>query len=106
MYLCSNQIVLQLFSTTKLVTAVRHSGPDPNRTSLLPFNIAELQIACHQLVDQGKISLHDPDVIAKYCPELGELDILEGYDAEGKEILSKPRNRITLNMLLTHTSGE
>ena len=57
-------------------------------------------------MDQGKIALHDAETISHYCPELGELDILEGYDEEGKEILSKPQNRITLNMLLTHTSGE
>jgi methyl acetate hydrolase len=57
-------------------------------------------------VDQGRLALHDPDVVGEYCPELGELDILEGYDADGKEILRRPKNRITLNMLLTHTSGE
>ena len=56
-------------------------------------------------MDQGKISLHDPEVIAQYLPELGELQILHGYDEDGKEILSKPKSRITLNMLLTHTSG-
>lgn len=65
-----------------------------------------VQIACWQLVDRGLISMDDPDVVDKYCPELAKLPILEGYTEDGKEILSKPKNRITLKMLLTHTSGQ
>ena len=34
---CSDRIVLQLFSTTKLVTAVRHSGSYLNHTFVLSF---------------------------------------------------------------------
>jgi methyl acetate hydrolase len=50
--------------------------------------------------------MDDPDVVDKYCPELAKLPILEGYTEDGKEILTKAKNRITLKMLLTHTSGE
>lgn len=50
--------------------------------------------------------MDDPDIVEKYCPELGKLQILEGYTDDGKEIMTKPKTRITLKMLLTHTSGE
>lgn len=50
--------------------------------------------------------MDDPDVVEKYCPELGKLEILEGYTDDGKETMTKPKTKITLQMLLTHTSGE
>nr|XP_031858552.1 uncharacterized protein CI109_006075 [Kwoniella shandongensis]KAA5525624.1 hypothetical protein CI109_006075 [Kwoniella shandongensis] len=76
-------------------------------TTLMMFSMTKFitTIACLQLVDEGKIDLEDYDLVAKHCPEIGELQILEGYTDDGKEILTKPKNKINLLMLLSHTSG-
>jgi CubicO group peptidase (beta-lactamase class C family) len=49
--------------------------------------------------------MDDPEIIAKHLPELSKLSILKGYTDDGKEILEEPKNKITLKMLLTHSSG-
>ena len=56
-----------------------------------------------QLVEQGKLDLDRP--IGALLPELGEVKVLEGYDADGSPRLRKPKRSITLRHLLTHTSG-
>lgn len=56
-----------------------------------------------QLVEQGKLSLDEP--IATILPELGRVQVLEGFDAAGKPRLRAARGAITLRHLLTHTSG-
>jgi methyl acetate hydrolase len=56
-----------------------------------------------QLVEQGKLSL-DGD-ISVVLPELGRVQVLEGFDADGKPRLRAPKRGITLRHLLTHTSG-
>ena len=56
-----------------------------------------------QLVEQGKLSL-DGD-IATVLPELGRVQVLEGFDADGKPRLRAPKRGITLRDLLTHTVG-
>jgi methyl acetate hydrolase len=56
-----------------------------------------------QLVEQGKLSL-DGD-IAAVLPELGRVQVLEGFDPDGKPRLRAPKRAITLRHLLTHTSG-
>ncbi len=56
-----------------------------------------------QLVEQGKLSLNDP--IATVLPELGRVQVLEGFDAAGKPRLRAARQAITLRQLLTHTAG-
>jgi CubicO group peptidase (beta-lactamase class C family) len=50
--------------------------------------------------------MDDPEIIAKHLPELGSLPILKGYTDDGKEILEEAKTRITLKMLLTHSSGK
>jgi CubicO group peptidase (beta-lactamase class C family) len=59
--------------------------------------------AAMQLVEQGKINLHEP--VSKFLPELGKLDIITGFDAAGKPILRPAAKPIMLHHLLTHTSG-
>lgn len=49
--------------------------------------------------------MDDPEIIAKHLPELGKLPILKGYTDDGKEILEEAKNKITLKMLLSHSSG-
>ena len=59
--------------------------------------------AALQLVEQGKLSLDEP--AAKHLPELGKLEVLEGFDRAGKPMLRPARKPVTLRNLLTHTSG-
>lgn len=73
--------VLQIFSMTKLVTS----------------------IAALQLVDRGLVAL-DSDV-GRWLPGLRDPVILKGFDDEGKPVLVPAKNRVTLGMLLNHTSG-
>jgi methyl acetate hydrolase len=61
-------------------------------------------VAALQLVEQGKVLLDEP--VSKYLPQLGKLDVLEGFDPRtGKPILRPARTQVTLKHLLTHTSG-
>ncbi|WP_310451146.1 serine hydrolase domain-containing protein [Sulfuritalea sp.] len=73
--------VFAIFSTTKALTA----------TCLM------------QLVEEGRISLSDP--ARKYAPEIGELQVLEGFDAAGQPRTRPPKRDITINDLMLHISG-
>lgn len=59
--------------------------------------------AAMQQVERGALKLDAParDVI----PYLGDVQVLEGFDAAGKPRLRKPVRDITLRHLLTHTAG-
>jgi methyl acetate hydrolase len=59
--------------------------------------------AAMQMVEQGKLSLHDP--ASKIVPELKSPQVLEGFDADGKPKLRPAKREITLHHLLTHTAG-
>ncbi|MFK7914912.1 MAG: serine hydrolase domain-containing protein [Pseudomonadales bacterium] len=59
--------------------------------------------AAMQLVEQGKLALDGP--AANVCPELGALQVLEGFSEDGAARLRPARSAITLRQLLTHTSG-
>lgn len=59
--------------------------------------------AAMQLVEQGKLSLDRP--VAERLPELGKLEVLEGFDKAGKPILRPARTPVALKHLMTHTSG-
>jgi methyl acetate hydrolase len=56
-----------------------------------------------QLVERGKLSL-DED-ISSILPELRSVQVLVGFDDDGKPRLRTPKRAITLRQLLTHTSG-
>ena len=61
-------------------------------------------VAALQLVEQGKVKLDEP--VSKHLPQLGTLEVLEGFDPEtGKARLRPTRTPVTLKHLLTHTSG-
>jgi CubicO group peptidase (beta-lactamase class C family) len=82
------------------------SGTDVTPNSI--FAIASMtkaitSTAALQLVDQGKLRLDEP--LSKHLPQLGMLQVLDGYDAAGKPILRAPHTPVTLHHLLTHTSG-
>ena len=59
--------------------------------------------AAMQLVERGKLTLDEP--AAKHLPELGKLNVLEGFDDAGKPILHPATKTVTLRNLMTHTSG-
>ena len=59
--------------------------------------------AALQLVEQGKVKLDEP--VSKYLPKLANLQVLDGFDADGKLRLRPAKTPVTLKHLLTHTSG-
>lgn len=59
--------------------------------------------AAMQLVEKGKVTLDEP--VSKHLPELAKLDVLEGFDVDGKPTLRPARKPVALKHLLTHTSG-
>ncbi|MCY4371500.1 MAG: serine hydrolase [bacterium] len=73
--------VFAIFSTTKALTGT----------------------ACLQLVEDGRLDLDAP--ARDYAPDIGELQVLEGFDADGDPMLRPPRRDVTTRMLLLHTAG-
>jgi CubicO group peptidase (beta-lactamase class C family) len=73
--------IVQIFSMTKPVTGV----------------------ALMTLYEQGKFKLDDP--IAKYLPELANVQVYAGADSAGKPILVAPRRAITIADITRHTAG-
>ena len=59
--------------------------------------------AAMQLVEQGRLDLDAP--AAGVVPYLGEVEVLEGFNDDGRPRTRRPRGAITLRQLLTHTSG-
>ena len=70
-----------LFSTTKAITAT----------------------AALQLVEDGKLDLDAP--ASEYAPDIGKLQVIEGFDDAGEPILRAPRRPVTTKHLLLHTGG-
>ena len=70
-----------IFSTTKAITGT----------------------AALQLVEQGKLDLDAP--AKKYAPDIGKLQVIEGFDAKGQPLLRAPKREVTTKMLLLHTGG-
>jgi CubicO group peptidase (beta-lactamase class C family) len=59
--------------------------------------------AAMQQVEAGKLTLDGP--IADILPELGRVQVLEGFGHDGQPVLRAPKRAITLRQLLTHTAG-
>lgn len=73
--------VFAIFSMTKAITAT----------------------VCLQLVEEGKLDLDAP--ARQYAPEIGTLQVIEGFDLAGNPKLRPPKRDITTRMLLLHTAG-
>ena len=73
--------VFGAFSTTKAITA----------TAVL------------QLVEDGKLDLDAPARI--YLPDIGKLQVLEGFGGDGRPHLRAPKRDVTTRMLMLHTAG-
>jgi methyl acetate hydrolase len=73
--------VFAIFSTTKAVTG----------TAVL------------QLVEEGRLDLDAP--AKTYAPDIGRLQVIEGFDEKGEPRLRPPRRDVTTRMLLLHTAG-
>ncbi|UZE51051.1 serine hydrolase domain-containing protein [Rhodopseudomonas sp. P2A-2r] len=73
--------VFAIFSTTKAITG----------TAVL------------QLVEDGKLDLDAP--ATRYVPEIGKLQVIDGFDAAGEPVLRAPKREITTRMLMVHTAG-
>lgn len=59
--------------------------------------------AAMQLVEQGKLDLDAP--AKQVVPQLGELQVLDGFNSEDQPVLRAPKSDMTLRQLLTHSSG-
>jgi len=70
-----------LFSTTKAITAT----------------------AALQLVEEGRLDLDAP--AREYAPDIGRLQVIDGFDGEGNPKLRPPKREVTTKALLTHTAG-
>ncbi|ACB97432.1 serine hydrolase domain-containing protein [Beijerinckia indica] len=73
--------VFALFSTTKAITA----------TAVL------------QLVEEGRLDLDAP--ASHYSPDIGKLQVIEGFEETGAPKLRAPKRSITTRMLMLHTGG-
>ena len=59
--------------------------------------------AAMQQVERGRLHLDRP--AREVLPALGEVQVLESFDAAGKPVTRAPARPITLRQLLTHTAG-
>ena len=77
----SNDTVCAIFSTTKAITGT----------------------AIMQCVEEGKLDLDAP--AKTYAPDIGKLQVLDGFDDKGNPKLRAPKRDITTRMLMLHTAG-
>jgi methyl acetate hydrolase len=60
-------------------------------------------VAVMQLVEEGVLGLDSP--AKEYAPEISDIQVLEGFDAEGEPRLRPPKSDITVGQLMLHTAG-
>lgn len=71
--------------------------------ALLSCTKAITGVAVMQLVEQGKLDLDAP--AKEYAPELGNIQVIEGFDTAGNPKLRTPKRDVTTRMLMLHTAG-
>lgn len=62
-------------------------------------------MAALQCVERGLFTLDDPDDVHRLLPEWRDPKILSGWTDDDEPILIPAKEKITLRLLLTHTSG-
>lgn len=70
-----------IFSTTKAITGT----------------------AALQLIEEGRLDLDAP--ARRYAPDIGKLQVIDGFDAQGQPRLRAPKREVTTRMLLLHIGG-
>jgi methyl acetate hydrolase len=60
-------------------------------------------VAVMQLVEEGVLGLDTP--AREFVPEISDIQVLEGFDAEGQPRLRPPKSDITVGQLMLHTAG-
>ena len=70
---------------------------------IMSMTKAVTTVAALQLVEQGKVDLDEP--VSRHLPQFEKVQVLEGFDSNGKPSLRPPTTSPTLRHLLTHTSG-
>ncbi|MBB4265439.1 serine hydrolase domain-containing protein [Roseospira visakhapatnamensis] len=70
---------------------------------LLSMTKAVTATAALQLVEEGRLDLDAPARL--HAPAIGALQVLTGFDAEGRPQMRPPKRDITPRMLLLHTAG-
>jgi CubicO group peptidase (beta-lactamase class C family) len=86
----------------------RELGGDAAMTLDTVFWIASMtkaitSVAALQLAERGQVSLDE--ALETRLPELKQIQVLDGFLADGTPRLRAPRRSITLRHLLTHTAG-
>ena len=59
--------------------------------------------AVMQLVEEGEMELSHP--AKEYAPEIAEIQVLEGFDADGEPRTRPPKTDVTVEQLMLHTAG-
>jgi methyl acetate hydrolase len=59
--------------------------------------------AAMKLVEEGRLALDQP--MKEIAPEIGQAQVLTGFDNKGQPQTRAPKRDVTLRHLLTHTSG-
>ena len=59
--------------------------------------------AIMQCVEEGLLDLDAP--AKNYAPDIGKLQVLDGFDDNGDPILRAPKRDVTTRMLMLHTAG-
>jgi CubicO group peptidase (beta-lactamase class C family) len=60
-------------------------------------------VAAVQCIERGLLKLDQP--AKDICPELGQVGVLTGFDANNQPLTRAPKRDITLRHLLTHSAG-
>jgi methyl acetate hydrolase len=72
-------------------------------TRIASMTKAITSVAVMQLVEKGNIELDSP--VGEFLPQLKEVEVLEGFEADNNPILRPAKAVVTVHQLLTHTSG-
>ena len=86
----------------------RRLDAEPAMTADTVFRIASMtkavaSVALMQLYERGKFGLDQPAV--EILPELGSVEVLDGFDGDGQPRLRPAQRPVTPRQLLTHTAG-